>query len=265
VAVDRRLSVHSAAGRGDGARRGGAVLIDRITRVASTGSTNADLLAAAASGQAWSEGAWLVADRQSAGRGRLGRDWRDGAGNFMGSTMVALRASDPPAHTLALVAGLAVHGALGLLGGPPDMQLKWPNDVMIGGAKLAGILLERTGDHIVIGIGINLVQAPDVPGRRTVSLTALGHPVDRDAVAATLAQCMADALTEWRSGGWPTAILTRWHAAAHPRGTALTLSEGEHAGLTGRFDGLEQDGSLALRLGDGRRIIIHAGDVTLAD
>lgn len=179
--------------------------------------------------------------------------------------MVALRASDPPAHTLALVAGLAVHGALSLLGGPPDMQLKWPNDLMIRGAKLAGILLERAGDHVVIGIGVNLAQAPEVAGRRTASLSALGHVMDRDAVAVTLAQCMADALLEWRRGGWPAAILTRWHAAAHPRGTALTLTEGEHAGLTGRFDGLEQDGSLALRLGDGRRIIIHAGDVSLAD
>jgi BirA family transcriptional regulator, biotin operon repressor / biotin---[acetyl-CoA-carboxylase] ligase len=183
----------------------------------------------------------------------------------MGSTTVTLRANDPPAHTLALVAGLAVHDALTLLGGPPGMVLKWPNDVLVDGAKLAGILLERAGDHVVIGIGINLAQAPEVPGRRTACLTALGRPMDRDAVGVTLAQCMADALTEWRSGGWPAAILARWHAAAHPRGTALTLSEGEHAGLTGRFDGLEQDGSLALRLGDGRRIIIHAGDVTLAD
>lgn len=183
----------------------------------------------------------------------------------MGSTTVALRASDPPAHTLALVAGLAVRDALILLGGPPAMALKWPNDVMVGGAKLAGILLERAGDHLVIGIGINLAQAPELADRRTACLTALGHPMDRDAVGTTLAQCMADTLLVWRSGGWPAAILTRWHAAAHPLGTALTLTEGEHAGLTGRFDGLEQDGSLALRLGDGRRIIIRAGDVTLAD
>jgi BirA family biotin operon repressor/biotin-[acetyl-CoA-carboxylase] ligase len=183
----------------------------------------------------------------------------------MGSVSVALRRDDPPAHSLALIAGLAVHDGLAMLGGPAAMALKWPNDLLVGSAKLAGILAERVGDHVVVGIGINLVLAPDVAGRPTVSLAALGYPMDRDRVAETLARCMADALIDWRNGGWPNAILTRWHAAAHPRGTALTLSEGEHAGLTGRFDGLEQDGSLALLTGDGRRIIIHAGDVTLAD
>lgn len=183
----------------------------------------------------------------------------------MGSVTVALRGSDPPAHSLALVAGLALHNALAMLGGPARMTLKWPNDLLVDGAKLAGILAERVGDHVVIGIGINLVQAPEVAGRRTVSLAQLGCPIDRDQVAQTLARCFADALLDWRSGAWPTTILARWHAAAHPRDTALTLSEGEYAGLTGRFDGLEQDGSLALRLSDGRRLVIHAGDVTPAD
>ncbi len=205
-----------------------------------------------------------MADRQTAGRGRLGRAWSDGAGNFMGSVTVALRADDPPPHSLALLSALVVHDALRSLGAPASLVIKWPNDLLVDEAKLAGILLERVGGHVVVGVGINLVSAPDIAGRKTTHLAALGCPMERDVVAATLASFFAQALAEWRSGGWPDAILARWYAAALPRGTALTLSEGEHAGLTGRFDGLERDGSLALVLADGRRLIVHAGDVSLA-
>ena len=206
-----------------------------------------------------------MADRQSAGRGRLGREWNGAAGNFMGSVTVALRSSDPPPQSLGLMMGVALHDTLVALGAPTRLMLKWPNDLLVDGAKLAGILLERAGDHVVAGIGINLAVAPAVPNRQTTSLAAHGYPMERDQVAETLAVYLAEALQAWRSGDWPAVILARWHAAAHPRGTPLTLSEGAHAGLTGRFDGLEQDGSLALRLGDGRRIIIHAGDVALAN
>lgn len=232
--------------------------------MASTASTNADLLAAAAKMAPWPEGHWLVADRQSAGRGRMGRTWSDGAGNFMGSTTVHLRANDPPPHSLALLAALVVHDTLRSLGAPASLLIKWPNDLLVDGAKLVGVLAERAGDHVVVGIGINLVEAPQIAGRLTTHLAALGCPVDRDVVAATLATHFDDGLAEWRRGGWPDAILARWYAAALPRGTALTLSEGAHAGLTGRFDGLERDGSLAIILADGRRTIVHAGEVALA-
>jgi BirA family transcriptional regulator, biotin operon repressor / biotin---[acetyl-CoA-carboxylase] ligase len=222
------------------------------------------LLAAAEAGAPWPEGHWLVADRQSAGRGRLGREWRDGAGNYVGSVTVHLRSNDPPAHSLALLTAIAVHDAPYLFGAPQSLVIKWPNDLLVDGAKLAGILLERVGDHVVIGVGINLAQAPEIAGRQITSLTALGCPMDRDVVADTLAGQFMAALADWRGGAWPDAILARWHAAALPRGTALTLSEGPHAGLTGRFDGLERDGSLALLMADGRRLIVHAGDVSLA-
>lgn len=222
------------------------------------------MLAAAEAGAPWPEGHWLVADRQSAGRGRLGREWSDGAGNYMGSVTVHLRSSDPPAHSLALLTALVVHDTLRALGGPDALTIKWPNDLLVDGAKLAGILLERVGDHVVIGIGINLDSAPVVAGRLTCDLAALGCPMDRDIVAETLAAHFIDALADWRRGAWPDAILTRWHSAAHPRGTALSLTEGQHAGLTGRFDGLERDGSLALLMADGRRLNVHAGDIVLA-
>lgn len=182
----------------------------------------------------------------------------------MGSVTVALRADDPPPHSLALLTALVVHDALRSLGAPRGLVIKWPNDLLVNGAKLAGILLERFENHVVVGVGINLVSAPDIPGRMTTHLAAQGYSIDRDVVARALASQFTQGLAEWRGGGWPDAILARWYAAALPRGTALTLGEGAHAGLTGRFDGLERDGSLAVMLTDGRRLIVHAGDVSLA-
>ena len=146
-----------------------------IETVAETGSTNADLLARLTAGERVPEGHWLVAQRQIAGRGRQGREWFDGAGNFMGSTLVHRGEGDPPSHTLALVAGLAVHETV--LPYCPDasaLTLKWPNDLMYGTAKLCGILLEAQGDSIVVGIGCNLAVAPPVPGRRTIALSEIG-------------------------------------------------------------------------------------------
>jgi len=145
-----------------------------IRTVTETGSTNADLLAALRNGERLGEGEWLVADRQTSGRGRQGRDWIDGAGNFMGSTVVWLAPGDPPPASFALAVALAVYEAVLPL--PPDpapLQLKWPNDLTYAGAKLAGILLEREGEALVVGIGVNLAQAPYIEGRATVALSQL--------------------------------------------------------------------------------------------
>ena len=172
-----------------------------IETVRETGSTNADLAARIAHSGYVAEGAWLLADRQTAGRGRLGRSWSDGAGNFMGSTVVHLRHGDPSPDTLALVAGLAVYEAVVSRAGPETM-LKWPNDVLVDGAKLAGILLERIGDAVVIGIGVNLAAAPrfddrllaldaaaaDQWGRIVARSQAAGRPIGAmDAFLAALA------------------------------------------------------------------------------
>ena len=134
-----------------------ASLIARgITFVAETGSTNADLVNEIRSGRSPEEGKWLVADRQTAGRGRRGRPWIDAPGNFMGSTLVCLRHDDPLAPTLSLVAALAVYDAIAVHLAPTSKLIcKWPNDVLLDGAKFCGILLEREGDNVVIGIGVN--------------------------------------------------------------------------------------------------------------
>lgn len=229
-----------------------------------TGSTNADLAARARNGEQVAEGLWLVADRQSAGRGRQGRDWFDGAGNFMGSTLVRLRLGDPAPATLALVAGLAVHAALdGMLPPTTRSTLKWPNDVMIGQAKLAGILLEREGDSVIVGVGVNLAVAPQLPDRETVCLAALGAPCGRDEFAGRLAACFAEDLERWRHFGIAP-IVNRWLAAGHPIGTPLSVGEPGEVPVSGIFAGLSSDGALQLRLGDGTTRVIHSGEVRFA-
>jgi len=234
-----------------------------IRFVSETGSTNADVLARLSAGEDFREGDWLVADRQTAGKGRQGRAWSDGIGNFMGSTAICLGEGDPPAPSLALVAGLAVYEAVAPLVRPPiRLELKWPNDLLLRDAKLAGILLEREGKWVVAGIGVNLGQAPDVTGREVICLSAVGPAPDRDVFASTLAESFAVQLRRWRSHGLGF-LLADWISAAHPRGTLLTVHGADGARISGSFDGLEPDGALRLRLEDGSCRAIHAGDVML--
>lgn len=209
------------------------------------------------------DGRWLVAERQTAGRGRHGREWQSLTGNFHGSCVVELRADDPPAHSLALVAANAVFDAIcDCTHGAVKPVIKWPNDLLVDGAKIAGILLERQGDIVVVGIGANLSWAPELPGRRTTALKTLGHIISAHDFAHRLAACFAHSVVAWRRDGL-SAVLRQWQARAHPIGTPLTISEGPCAGLTGAFDGLEQDGSLRLRFGDGQIKIVHSGEVQL--
>lgn len=235
-----------------------------IRTVPETGSTNADLLAALRAGEPLCEGDWLVADRQSAGRGRQGREWFDGAGNFMGSTVVRLQPGDPPPASFALAAGLAVYEAVvPLLPEPAPLQLKWPNDLTYVSAKLAGILLEREGDVLVAGIGVNLAAAPVIEGRATLALAELVPAPDRDLFARALGASLALELERWRSYGLEP-LLRRWQAAAHPRGTPLTVAPPGEEPVTGSFDGLTEVGGLRLRLADGSARVMHAGDVFFA-
>jgi BirA family biotin operon repressor/biotin-[acetyl-CoA-carboxylase] ligase len=233
-----------------------------IEVIPETRSTNADLLARLAAGERIPEGHWLVADRQTGGRGRQGRNWIDGQGNFMGSTVVHVLAQDPPPASLSFVAALAVYETvLARLGNPRELQLKWPNDVLLGGGKFCGLLLEREGASVVVGIGVNLASAPRSEGQAR-ALAEQGPAPDRDAFAAELAGQFDLELGRWRQFGLEP-ILARWLAAAHPVGTVLTVHEPSGGRISGAFDGLEADGALRLRLADGGCRVIHAGDVML--
>lgn len=240
-----------------------AVLRHLIDFIEQTGSTNSDLAARLGAGDRVPEGYWLVANRQSAGRGRQGREWFDGSGNFMGSTPVHRAPGDPAMATLALVAGLAIYETcLNLLADPSRLSLKWPNDLMIGSAKAAGILLEGLQDSVIIGIGANLAAAPQIEGRETIAFSALGPAPERDGFAERLAAQFAMDLGRWRTFGLDP-ILARWQAAAHAAGTSLTVHDPDGSLIKGSFDGLSSDGSMRLRLADGTTRAIHAGDVML--
>jgi len=204
------------------------------------------------------EGDWMVAERQTAGRGRQGRAWQSPPGNLYASGLVQLRPTDPPASTLALVAGIALIDALNT----EYLLLKWPNDVLAGHTKLAGILLERQRDVVVIGVGINLMHHPDLPDRPTTSLAALGAAVPTERALAALAVSLTEWLGIWRREGL-SAIRSAWLARAHPVGTPLatTLPDGQR--LEGSFGGLSDDCALQLRLPDGVIRVIHAGDIFL--
>lgn len=243
----------------DGGGGTGAVLITDIRIVEQTGSTNADLLALAREGAR--EGRWLRAETQRAGRGRQGRAWVSPPGNLYASTLVRLARGDPPAPTLALVAAVALEEAVSVFH-PAGAMLKWPNDLLIDGAKLAGILIERADDAVIVGIGVNLAHHPDDTDRPATSLAANGTTVTPDTFLAALAETFACAVTTWRTHGIAP-IRTRWLARAHPVGTPLSTHHPDGTALNGQFDGLDSSGALILRLADGTVHVMHAGDVFL--
>ena len=200
-----------------------------------------------------------MALEQEAGKGRQGRAWISPPGNFYGSTLVELRPADPQPQTLALAAGLALIEAIDAALPGQALMLKWPNDLLLLGKKLAGILLERSGDRVVIGFGVNLASAPDLAGRQCASL---GGQLSPQAFAPVLAGSFERLVHLWRQSE-PLFLAQAWLARAHAVGTRLTVHSGTDDTVSGRFDGIEPDGALRLRLDDGALEIVRAGDVEL--
>jgi BirA family biotin operon repressor/biotin-[acetyl-CoA-carboxylase] ligase len=208
------------------------------------------------------EGLWLRAERQTGGRGRMGRSWTSEPGNLHASTLIRLRPGDPPAPTLALVCAVAAQETAQAMLPAGLVTIKWPNDLMVGNAKLCGMLLERQGDAVIAGFGLNVAHAPELPGRAATSLAACGAApeIDAAAVATDLAARFAHWLDIWRREGVER-IRTAWLRAAHQPGTPLRVVQPDGSELHGAFDGLTADGGLILALEDGARHVIHAGDV----
>ncbi len=247
-----------------------------IQYVEETGSTNADMLALAEQGAA--EGMWLRAGRQTGGRGRMGRSWESPDGNLYCSTLVRVGPHDPVPHTLALVAANAVHALVAPLcgtggpsasvggqagGGPGNAKIKWPNDILVDGAKIAGILLERVGDAIVIGIGINVTGHPTGLDRPVTSLAAQGAgDLEAGALLERLSALFAHWLGIWRAQGLDP-VRTHWLLNAHPPGTPMRVALPDGEVVEGAFDTLDRQGMLILRLANGESRAIHAGDVHL--
>ena len=228
-----------------------------IRTVGETGSTNEDLLAQARAGAP--EGTWLRAETQSGGRGRVGRTWISPPGNLYASTIVRLHPGEPEPATLALVAAVALEELASVYAGAGRLQLKWPNDLMAEAAKLAGILLERAGDAVVIGFGLNLAHHPENLERPTASFASLGLAVpDAGGFVIDLADTLARWIARWRGEGLAP-VRARWLERAHPIGSALSAN-----GVEGLFEGLDAQGALLLRRADGAIDTIRAGDVFLA-
>jgi BirA family biotin operon repressor/biotin-[acetyl-CoA-carboxylase] ligase len=236
----------------------------------SVGSTNDVAMALAASGAP--EGTTVVAEQQTAGRGRRGRSWFSppGAGLYV-STVLRPAGSDtlPPAVTLlTLTAGVALAEGVRTATGLP-VDIKWPNDLVVERRKLAGILAEAISgpasglQAIVLGFGINIRAAaypPDIAHRATSLETELGRPIDRGLVLAEVLASLASRYEELREGRLE-AILTAWRALApSSRGAAVEWVTPAGA-RQGRTDGIDDSGALLVRTDGGVERIV-AGELT---
>jgi len=208
------------------------------------------------------EGTWLRADSQRGGRGRHGRTWVSPPGNLYASTLVRHQRGDPPAHSLAMVAAVALDEVLQAWLPADRLTIKWPNDLLVDGVKLSGILLEGLDDAVVVGIGVNLAHHPEGLDRPATSLAAHIPPPAPQDFLPDLADSFARWLGRWRSEGLAP-VLRRWLDRAHPQGTALSVRLPDGSAVDGLFAGLDSDGALRLRLASGEMRVMHAGDVFL--
>ncbi|MES1990801.1 MAG: biotin--[acetyl-CoA-carboxylase] ligase [Pseudomonadota bacterium] len=213
---------------------------------------------------------WITAQVQTAGRGRRGRTWVSPSGNFMGTLFLRPEASPRKAAEMSFVAALAVHDAVASLLPPdlrPDLKLKWPNDVLYGGRKLSGILLESSGiagaelAWLAIGMGINLAQHPDNVEFPATSLNALGVTgvTPSDALTA-LAAAFDIRIRQWRDVQGFAVIREAWLAHAQGLGGPITVRLSDET-FTGTFEGLALDGALEVRDERGTLRSVSAGDV----
>lgn len=231
--------------------------------VAQTGSTNADLLARAAAGVDIT-GAVLIAEHQTAGRGRHGRAW-SAAPRAQIAMSVGVGVADVPVATwglLSLATGLAVVDTVAAVAGV-EAGLKWPNDVLAGGGKLAGILAEVVAPVVVIGVGLNVTQAPeesDAPG--ATSLLDLGMVApDRDGLVRRLLRELAARVIQWRSAD--PALVADYRARSLTIGSRVRAELPGGKEVVGVARGIDEGGRLCLDAGeDGTEtVLISAGDV----
>jgi BirA family transcriptional regulator, biotin operon repressor / biotin---[acetyl-CoA-carboxylase] ligase len=237
----------------------------RLVSLDSVGSTNAEAFVRARAGECGP--LWITARRQTAGRGRRGRTWVSEPGNLYASLLLTDPAPPPRAAELSLVAALAVHDALiecaAMLG--PSLKLKWPNDVVCDRAKLAGILVEGESlpgrpRAVVIGIGVNCAHHPAEAAYPATNLAAAGALVTPEGLAHALIATMAQRIGEWDRGENFAAIRAAWlkRAAGLGAPARVRLPEREVDGVA---ETLDEAGRLVLRLADGSRERIAAGEM----
>ncbi len=226
------------------------------------GSTNAEALTRARAGERGP--LWITAECQTAGRGRRGNSWTSPSGNLYASLLLTEPSSKAVAPQLSFVAALALHDALSdcasQLG--PLFKLKWPNDVLLGADKLAGILIEAESEGAfaaVIGFGVNCVSHPPDTSYPAMDLKRAGALVSPEALFAALSAAMLRRLAQWQSGNGFASIRTDWLARAAGLNQEIRVRLPERE-LRGRFEGLDDAGRLLLRQGEATEAIT-AGEV----
>jgi len=250
----------------------GSRLYTAVDVVEQTGSTNADLLAAARAGAA--TGKVLVAEQQTAGRGRLDRSWQSRPGAALLFSVLLRPADVPPANRgwLPLLAGVAVASALPATTGV-DVGLKWPNDVLAGpgarasGGKLAGILAEQAGDAIVIGIGLNVsAEQDELPAGHATSLWLAGAAAtSREEILVAILRELEAWYLRWANGAEPGNAESSGLRAAYLRccstvGSDVRVELPGGGSILGRACDVDDVGRLLVRASDGAHAV-SAGDV----
>jgi BirA family biotin operon repressor/biotin-[acetyl-CoA-carboxylase] ligase len=237
------------------------------------GSTNTEAVARARDGELGPM--WFVTSEQTAGRGRRNRAWIASRGNLASSILEVMDVSPAVAATLGFAAGLAIETALQKVSieaslrsaGSEHMKfsLKWPNDVLAGQKKLVGIGLEAepvADDRlaVVVGIGTNVVSAPEGTPTPATSLAALGVHIGAEELFAELSDAWAEFRGLWDNGRGFGEIRKRWLERATGLGQPVSIQTGG-AAVEGTFDTIDEQGCLIVRTPAGKRVPIAAGDV----
>jgi BirA family biotin operon repressor/biotin-[acetyl-CoA-carboxylase] ligase len=245
----------------------------RLASFDSIGSTNAEALSRARDGERGLM--WFVTSEQTAGRGRRHRPWIAPRGNLACSILEMIDVSPAVAATLGFAAGLALEAALRRASieaslkaaGSDNMKfsLKWPNDVLAGQQKLAGILLEAEampGDRlaVVVGIGTNVVAAPEGTPTPATSLKAIGVDIGAAELFATLSDSWTEFRGLWDQGRGFGEIRRLWLERATGLGQPVAIHTGG-ATVAGTFDTIDDTGCMIIRTSGGDRVPISAGDV----
>jgi BirA family transcriptional regulator, biotin operon repressor / biotin---[acetyl-CoA-carboxylase] ligase len=245
----------------------------RLAAFDAIGSTNAEAMARAREGEYGP--VWFVTSEQTAGRGRRHRPWVAPRGNLASSILEVIDVSPAVAATLGFAAGLALATALQKVSieaslrsaGSEHMnyQLKWPNDVLAGRHKLAGILLEAEAmaDQrlaVVVGIGTNVIAAPEGTPTPATSLRELGVDISAEQLFTPLSDAWAQFRGIWDDGRGFAEIRRLWLERAAGLGAPVSIRSGG-ADVEGTFDTIDEQGCLIVRQADGKRVPISAGDV----
>ena len=229
-------------------------------------STNSEARRLAADGETGP--LWLLADMQTGGRGRLGRSWVSEPGNLYATFLFPLAAGPEVAAQASFVAALAVHDTVMALRPELSPRIKWPNDVLIGGAKVCGVLPEVVGERptrIAIGCGLNVTHAPQGTPYPVTALDQGGrHGLSVEQVFTTLDTALTRRLAQWDDGRGFASIRSAWSERALGLGGGVSAGSATQT-LSGTFKGLAADGALLLEDATGRVTPIHSGEVRFAE